>query len=93
MSANARLSAQEYYRFGFNLHSLQIAMNDPYRNMSIRHPLLTRCELETWPWWLEELANAEIEKREIFVAAYSKNTMQMKAVESKSMMQFQSQIS
>ena len=47
MSAKARLSAQEYYRFGFNLHSLQIAMNDPYRNMSIRHPLLTRCELET----------------------------------------------
>ena len=93
MSANARLSAQEYYRFGFNLHSLQIAMNDPYRNVSIRHPLLMRCELETWPWWFVELANAKIGKKEIFVAAYSKTTMQMKTVESKSMMQFQLHIS
>ena len=68
-------------------------MKHPYRNMSLRQPLLMRHELETWPWWLEELANAEIEKREIFVAAYLKTTMQMKTVESKSIIQFQSQIS
>ena len=51
-----------------------------------------RHELEIWPWWLVELANAEIKKKMIFVTAYSKTTVQMKTVESKSMMQFQSQI-
>ena len=67
-------------------------MKHPYRNMSIRHPLLMRHELEIWPWWFVELANAKYGKKEIFVAAYSKTTMRMKTIENKSMMQFQSQI-
>ena len=46
-SANAGISTQEYYRFVLNLHSLQIAMKHPYRNMSLRQPLLMRHELET----------------------------------------------